>query len=71
MKKQRLIVIAACGLLAIIATLIGCGTLGTDGFLIPVGGVGAKFAFVVNGEDDCGCTFKISAFSVDPNDSPS
>ena len=64
MKKQGLMVLAAFSCLVVIATLIGCGTLATDGFLIPVGG--AQFAFVVDSVPDSTVTgLKISAYSLD------
>jgi len=52
MKKQRLMVLLAFSCLVIIATLIGCGTAVVDGFLIPLGGLEPKFAFVVNSNSD-------------------
>jgi len=60
-------VLLAFSCLVIIATLIGCGTAVVDGFLIPVGGVEAKFAFVANSNPDSqvdGLT--ISAYTVNP-----
>jgi len=66
MKKQRLTVLLAFSLLLVVATVIGCGTLGVDGFLIPVGG-GEEFAFVVGGQNDCNCDFSIGVYSVDPD----
>ena len=63
MKKQKLVVLLAFSLLLIVAGAIGCGTLGTDGFLIPTS-VGARFAFVVNGDPDP-TNVTISAYKID------
>ena len=52
MKKQRLTVLLAFSLLLVVATVIGCGTLGVDGFLIPTGGFEGKFVFVLNSDSD-------------------
>jgi len=53
MKRQRMMVLLAFPLLLAVAAVIGCGTLGVDGFLIPVGSQSqVKFAFVVNGNPE-------------------
>lgn len=65
MNKQKLMVLLAFSCLLIIATIIGC-TAVQEGFLIPVEeGAEARFAFVVNAENDCDCSFSISVFSVE------
>jgi len=68
MKKQRLTVLLAFSLLLVVATVIGCGTLGVDGFLIPVGSnFEAKFLYAVNAQEDSNVDgLTISGFSVDP-----
>lgn len=68
MKKQRVMVLLAFSSLLLIATIIGCGTAVVDGFLIPVGGEQAKFAFVVNSHPDSNVAgVTISAYTVNPS----
>lgn len=62
MKRQKIAVVAF-SLLLLIATILGCGTPGTN-FLIPTGG--NQFAFVVNAEPDNSVSgLTISAFALD------
>ncbi|MBZ5647119.1 MAG: lactonase family protein [Acidobacteriia bacterium] len=65
MNKQKLMVLVAFSCLLGVAVIIGCTTVG-QGFLIPAGGVEAKFAFVVNGSADGSATPTINVYKVDP-----